>query len=82
MLLAARDEFGLDMGASLMIGDALSDMQAAAAAGVGRRLLLSADAGCAAADAGATPVEFTRFRSLDEVGFDNRIAQGMSRELQ
>lgn len=40
MLLRARDELGLDMAASVMIGDRMSDIAAAKAAGVGTALLL------------------------------------------
>ena len=40
MLLRARDELGLDLGASIMLGDKVSDMLAGRAAGVGRLLLL------------------------------------------
>ena len=41
MLLAAAERFGFDMHASWMIGDKLSDQEAAAAAGVGHRCLLA-----------------------------------------
>jgi D-glycero-D-manno-heptose 1,7-bisphosphate phosphatase len=44
MLLAAQRELGLDLGASLLIGDTPTDIEAGQAAGVGRNLLL----GCAA----------------------------------
>ncbi|WP_011296910.1 D-glycero-beta-D-manno-heptose 1,7-bisphosphate 7-phosphatase [Cupriavidus necator] len=40
MLLAARDALGLDMGRSVMVGDTLTDMQAAASASVGTRWLV------------------------------------------
>jgi len=40
MILRARADFGLDLSASLLIGDRESDMVAAAAAGVGTRILL------------------------------------------
>ena len=39
MLLAAADDLGLDLGASCLVGDAGSDLEAAAAAGVGRAYL-------------------------------------------
>jgi D-glycero-D-manno-heptose 1,7-bisphosphate phosphatase len=42
MLLRARDELGLDLGTSFMLGDKASDMLAGQAAGVGRLLLLHA----------------------------------------
>jgi len=44
MLLRARRDFDLDLAESVMIGDKESDMQAAAAAGVGTRILLRATA--------------------------------------
>lgn len=40
MILQARDDFGLDLGQSILIGDRSSDMQAAASAGVGARVLV------------------------------------------
>lgn len=43
MLLQARDEFGIDMALSIMVGDKRSDMQAGAAAGVGTLLWLNPD---------------------------------------
>jgi D-glycero-D-manno-heptose 1,7-bisphosphate phosphatase len=36
MMLQARDEFQIDMGRSIMVGDHRSDIQAAQAAGIGR----------------------------------------------
>ncbi len=44
MLLAAQREYGTDMAGSMMIGDSLSDMVAARAAGVRQRYLLNAQA--------------------------------------
>jgi D-glycero-D-manno-heptose 1,7-bisphosphate phosphatase len=44
MLLAARDDLGLDMPASVMLGDKVGDVQAGLAAGVGLNLLLAGDA--------------------------------------
>ena len=44
MLLAARDELGLDMARSVLLGDKASDIQAGQAAGVGLNLLLTATA--------------------------------------
>jgi D-glycero-D-manno-heptose 1,7-bisphosphate phosphatase len=41
MLLQARDEFGIDMARSVMVGDKRTDMQAGAAAGVGTLLWLN-----------------------------------------
>ena len=43
MLLRARDEFELDLGASLLIGDRPSDIDAAESAGVGTRILLETE---------------------------------------
>ncbi|MEW3182538.1 HAD hydrolase-like protein, partial [Escherichia coli] len=40
MLLSARDYFDIDMAASYMVGDKLEDMQAAAAANVGTKVLV------------------------------------------
>ncbi|KQN48403.1 D,D-heptose 1,7-bisphosphate phosphatase [Serratia sp. Leaf51] len=40
MLLTAREELNIDMASSYMIGDKLEDMQAAAAAGVGTKILV------------------------------------------
>lgn len=44
MLLQARDEFGIDMALSVMVGDKQTDMQAGAAAAVGTLLWLNPDA--------------------------------------
>ncbi|MDX9741454.1 MAG: D-glycero-beta-D-manno-heptose 1,7-bisphosphate 7-phosphatase [Gammaproteobacteria bacterium] len=43
MLLRAAEDLGLDLSASLMVGDRISDMQAASAAGVGCRILYRND---------------------------------------
>jgi D-glycero-D-manno-heptose 1,7-bisphosphate phosphatase len=43
MLLRAREDLDLDLASSILIGDKLTDIQAAAAAGVGTRLLLSSE---------------------------------------
>lgn len=40
MLMAARREWGIDLGRSLLVGDKLSDIQAGQAAGVGRCVLV------------------------------------------
>jgi D-glycero-D-manno-heptose 1,7-bisphosphate phosphatase len=40
MVLAARDDLGLDLGRSIMIGDQWTDMQAGNAAGVGELVLV------------------------------------------
>jgi D-glycero-D-manno-heptose 1,7-bisphosphate phosphatase len=51
MLLRARDDLGIDLANSVMIGDKSSDMLAAAAAGIGKKLLLASDEVCNEADA-------------------------------
>jgi D-glycero-D-manno-heptose 1,7-bisphosphate phosphatase len=43
MLLKAQREFNLDMGASIIVGDKLSDLDAGARAGVGSRFLFAPD---------------------------------------
>ena len=43
MLIKAAEELGLDLAASVMFGDCASDLQAAMAAGVARRILLATD---------------------------------------
>lgn len=43
MLLKAREELGIEMALSIMVGDKRSDMQAGAAAGVGTLLWLNPD---------------------------------------
>ncbi len=40
MLLRGREDFNLDLGASMLVGDSPSDIQAAKAAGVGTAILL------------------------------------------
>ena len=50
MLLRARDELGLDLGLSILIGDKGSDIAAAKAAGVGVTVMLGADTGNAVPD--------------------------------
>jgi len=42
MLLRARTDFNLDLSASILVGDKLSDIQAARAAGIGTAILLGA----------------------------------------
>ena len=41
MMLRARAQFGLDLSASVLVGDRCTDLQAAAAAGVGQAFLLT-----------------------------------------
>lgn len=43
MLLKARDQYQIDMAASVLVGDKDSDIDAAIAAGVGRQILLTDD---------------------------------------
>ncbi len=43
MLLKARDEFGIDLGGSLLIGDKETDIEAGINAGVGTNILLTAE---------------------------------------
>lgn len=50
MFLRARDELGLDLACSILIGDKASDIAAAKAAGVGLSVLLGSDTGNAAPD--------------------------------
>ena len=50
MLLRARDELGLDLSRSILIGDKGSDIAAAKAAGVGLTVLLGSDIETAAPD--------------------------------
>ena len=45
MLLRARDELGINLANSVMIGDKKSDMLAAAAAGIGKKILLAENDG-------------------------------------
>lgn len=56
MILDAAAAHGLDLGASLMLGDRATDMQAGRAAGVGTLLLLPAESAEAAAAPGGTLV--------------------------
>ena len=50
MFLRARDDLGLDLGSSILIGDKGSDIAAAKATGVGLTVLLGADAENASPD--------------------------------
>jgi D-glycero-D-manno-heptose 1,7-bisphosphate phosphatase len=43
MILAARDELGLDLAGSVLVGDKDSDIEAGRAAGVGRNIRLASD---------------------------------------
>ncbi len=66
MLLRARDELGLDLGASMMIGDTASDMLAARRAGVPVRCLLIPADECNAALGGSVPAHTQRISALRE----------------
>lgn len=69
MLLAARDEFDIDMARSSMVGDTLSDMRAAERAGVSRRWLLVHGPGLTIGGASGEGAEstFVAINGLDEV---------------
>jgi D-glycero-D-manno-heptose 1,7-bisphosphate phosphatase len=56
MFLSARDEFDIDLGRSVMVGDNHTDVEAAQAAGVGRAFLFLADAPAGAGLDGGTVV--------------------------
>jgi len=61
MLLKARDELGLDLGRSVLVGDKPSDIEAGRAAGVGYLMKLVDDAAAARLEAGgAWPVQDLR----------------------
>lgn len=60
MLLRARDELGLDLERSILIGDKASDIAAAKAAGVGLSLLLGTDSENAAPDRVVTSLHEAR----------------------
>jgi len=62
MLLQAKTDHGLDMSASVMLGDKWTDMAAAHAAGVGHRALIGDTAGEERAD--AAPAAVDRFPDL------------------
>jgi len=65
MLLAAARELALDLGRSVLFGDKVSDIEAAAAAGVPQRVLLGTD-GSVIPPAGLAPQATARFASLAE----------------
>ena len=41
MIYQARDEFNLDLGTSVLIGDKITDIQAGISAGVGKNILIA-----------------------------------------
>ncbi len=63
MFLAARDRFALDLPNSIMIGDRDTDMRAARAAGVGRRILLAGGTG-EGRDPPRAGISCARFRAI------------------
>ncbi len=68
MILDARAELGLDLGASVLVGDCPSDVVAGRRAGVGTNLLLRADGAAPEVDGG------TREVSEDEAACDGVFA--------
>lgn len=63
MLLRAKADFDLDLGSSVLIGDKLSDIAAASAAGVGTKILLISGTGCVEVQCAG----HCKAHSLDEV---------------
>ncbi len=61
MLIAAQRELDLDLASSIIVGDKLSDLEAGARAGVGRRFLFTPG------KAGGAPREDARVSSLGEI---------------
>ncbi len=66
MLLAAARDLGIDLAASLMLGDKASDLEAARAAGVPLRILLGTDARAMPSLPGREGLVSAAFRSLKE----------------
>lgn len=62
MLRRAAQELGLDLAASIMLGDSLTDMEAARAAGVGTRILFARHSHTEDAS-----TEFAKVESLEQV---------------
>jgi D-glycero-D-manno-heptose 1,7-bisphosphate phosphatase len=60
MLFQAQRELGIDLAASILIGDKLSDVEAGIAAGVGRNLLLQAEGGDIPPNAGYVRIGMLR----------------------
>ncbi len=71
MLLSAQQELNIDMAASYMVGDKIEDMQAAAAAGVGTKVLVRS--GKPVTEAGENAANWV-LNSLAEL--PDRIKQG------
>jgi D-glycero-D-manno-heptose 1,7-bisphosphate phosphatase len=66
MLLAAAQELGLDLGASVLFGDKHSDLLAARAAGVPERVLLGTDGAARPAAPAPNGLATALFRRLDD----------------
>lgn len=67
MLIAAQRELDLDLASSIIVGDKLSDLEAGARAGVGRRFLFTPG------KAGGAPREDARVSSLGEIAKKNQF---------
>lgn len=65
MLLQAAREWSIELATSVMVGDKLSDMQAAEAAGVGRRYLYRSDQYCEGAIPVADLAEVVKYLQLE-----------------
>jgi D-glycero-D-manno-heptose 1,7-bisphosphate phosphatase len=65
MLLRAAADLNLDLASSVLIGDQASDIEAARAAGIGTRILLTQDS----AGIGMSEEQYCECHSLDEVRF-------------
>jgi D-glycero-D-manno-heptose 1,7-bisphosphate phosphatase len=72
MLLQATQDCGLDLARSVLFGDKLSDLQAAATAGVPQRVLLGTD-GLALPAMDASGLATLRFRSLADAVFSAEL---------
>lgn len=68
MLLKAIEHFSLDPAQALFVGDKVTDMEAADAARIGRRVLLGEDVG-----AGEVPGGTCRIGTLDDAGVRNAL---------
>jgi D-glycero-D-manno-heptose 1,7-bisphosphate phosphatase len=73
MLLSAASDLHLDLGASAMFGDNLSDLEAALAAGVPLRVLLGTDGRDPPSADGGGGVATASFRRLDEALEDHSL---------
>jgi D-glycero-D-manno-heptose 1,7-bisphosphate phosphatase len=66
LLLRAAQDLGIDRSASVLYGDKASDLQAAAAAGVPRRVLLGTDGRALPPDDAEATLATARYRSLHD----------------